>query len=103
MHPRLILLFYYLSQGELIRTITLSAEYTYIKNLPIPGFWGRQGLMSLSFAMERPITPSSIDESDDNRALSIGLIFVSYQTIGFWDYLKSITDLKLFFQIRKST
>ena len=83
--------------GQLVNTITLSAEYTYIENLPIPGFWGRQGPMSLSFAMERPITPSSIDKSDDNRALSIGLIFVSYQTIGFWDYLKSITDLKPFF------
>jgi hypothetical protein len=79
--------------GQLVKTITLTSEYTYIENLPVPGFWGRQGPMSLSFAMERPVTPCSIEKSDDQRALSIGLIFVSYQSIDLWEYLKNIADL----------
>jgi hypothetical protein len=79
--------------GQLVKKVTLSAEYTYIQNLPVPGFWGRRGPMSLSFIMDKPVTPSSIEKSTDQRALSIGLIFVSYQSIGVWEYLKSIADL----------
>jgi len=79
--------------GQLVKKVTLSAEYTYIQNLPVPGFWGRRGPMSLSFVMEKPVTPSSIEKSTDQRALSIGLILISYQRIGLWEYLKSVANL----------
>jgi len=83
-----------LVNGEFVKSLSLISEYTYVEDLPIPGFWSRRGPMRISFEMERAIKPSQVGQTNDTRMLSIGLISASYKKLSFLDYLKSIGDIQ---------